>query len=148
MSRFVVMFQNRFVPRVISGEKHHAIRGLRKGDRQIKAGDELSLRYWSGLPYRSKQVLMHDVVCCKSSEIILTDGDDVEADVGLPQGNVMIHDNSDPHVNIEGVRLDDEQAETLAHQDGFGSFAEMLDWHRNASGLPKVGRLIEWLVPA
>ena len=39
--KVVLLYHQRFVQRVRSGEKRHTIRAIRKG-RQIKVGDELS----------------------------------------------------------------------------------------------------------
>jgi hypothetical protein len=49
----VLMFQPRFAPLVEAGTKTQTIRPVRR--RPIVVGDELSLRAWTGLPYRSPQ---------------------------------------------------------------------------------------------
>ena len=50
--KVVLLYHQRFVQRVRSGEKRHTIRAIRKG-RQIKVGDELSHRNWAGKPSRN-----------------------------------------------------------------------------------------------
>ena len=46
-----------FIEKILKGEKIHTIRANSRGHYQD--GDELSLRYWSGKPYCSKQVEFH-----------------------------------------------------------------------------------------
>ncbi len=36
---------------------------------------------------------------------------------------------------------------TIAHDDGFASYGEMIDWFRETHGLPFRGVMIRWLVP-
>jgi hypothetical protein len=48
------MFQDRFADKVRDGRKLHTIRKTAR----CKVGDTLSLRRWSGTPYRSKQELL------------------------------------------------------------------------------------------
>ena len=49
----VLMCQAQFAPMVESGDKRRTIRPRRK--RPVKMGDHVSLRQWTGKPYRSKQ---------------------------------------------------------------------------------------------
>lgn len=119
----VLMFADRFVQRVKSGEKRHTIRGQRK--QPIKPGDGLSLRHWSGKPYRSKQCVIHDVTCSEVWPIEISE-----------TGRVDMGD----------MILNHDEREMLAVQDGFKNFAEMKQWHLNAHGLPFTGVLIEWTV--
>lgn len=75
----VIMFQPQFHKAVESGEKRQTIRPPRK--RPIKAGQELSLRAWTGKPYRSAQREIKKAVC-QSIEPIRIDetfSDDDEA---------------------------------------------------------------------
>lgn len=131
------MFAERFCDRVESGAKRHTIRRVAK--RPIAVGDDLSLRRWAAKPYRSKQVVIRNVVCTKVSSIVLTNGEPPKDCWG--QEEVA----DDPHAVIDGVRLDFDQCDALAEQDGFASFSELMAWHDRAGGLPFEGVLIEWV---
>lgn len=48
-----LMFQPQFEPMILSGRKPHTIRPKRKVP--LRPGQLLSLRVWTGKPYRSKQ---------------------------------------------------------------------------------------------
>ena len=114
----VILFEPRFAELVKSGKKHQTIRKSAR----CRAGDVLSLRRWSGLPYRSKQVILKQVTCSKV--------------VGVTvdwRG-----------VTFEGsnIRIADE--EVLAHADGFQSFIEMADWFAKTHSLPFSGEIIYW----
>ncbi|WP_397570620.1 ASCH domain-containing protein [Schlesneria sp. T3-172] len=117
----VLMFQERFVPRVESGDKRHTIR--RAPVNPVKPGDELSLRCWSGKAYRSKQRTLRQEVCSKVETIQITE----------------------TGAFLDEWELNPDQCEGLAVADGFASFNEMQDWHRTAHGLPFAGVLISWV---
>lgn len=57
----VLLFQPRFANLVAAGTKRQTIRPTRKIP--IVRGDDLSLRQWQGLPYRSKQVELARGLC-------------------------------------------------------------------------------------
>lgn len=116
----VLLFHERFVPRVESGEKRHTIR--RAPVIPVNVGDQLSLRCWSAKPYRSKQRVIREEACSKLETIQITE----------------------KGILLDEVELNADQCEGLAIADGFATFAEMQDWHRNAHGLPFVGVLIGW----
>lgn len=65
----VVLFQRRFAPLVESGAKLQTIRLPRK--RTIHAGDTLSLRTWTGAPYRSKQRPLRTATCTAVRPIVI-----------------------------------------------------------------------------
>ena len=75
----VILFQPRFHDAVRSGTKRQTIRLPRK--RPIRPGDPLSLRAWSGKPYRSKQTILGFGVCMAADQITidLYFDDDAEA---------------------------------------------------------------------
>jgi len=56
-----LLFSPRFAPSVQAGTKRQTIRRPRK--RPIRPGDQLSLRAWTGAPYRSKQRVLGVGVC-------------------------------------------------------------------------------------
>lgn len=56
-----IMFQPQFHSAVQSGDKQQTIRPPRK--RPIRTGDRLSLRAWTGAPYRSKQRELRAAIC-------------------------------------------------------------------------------------
>lgn len=113
----VIMFQSRFASKIIDGSKVHTIRGERK--RGIKSGDILSLREWTGKPYRSKQRILNQVICVGVS--IITIPSPMSCTINL------------------------KFWEPLARNDGFDSFSEMLKWFHETHGLPFTGTLIEWI---
>lgn len=52
----VIMFQPRFEGPILAGVKNCTIRSRRKDGRpRVREGETLSLRVWTGKPYRSKQ---------------------------------------------------------------------------------------------
>ena len=122
----VIMFQDRFAPKVHDGSKCQTIRK----EARCKVGDTLSLRRWTGKPYRSKQEILREAVC-ESAEpvLILRPLGEASAAVGL---NV-----------IRGA-----DADAFARADGFADFGEMVKWFENTHGLPFNGWLIKWSNPA
>jgi hypothetical protein len=109
------MFQDRFADMVRHGSKPHTIRKTAR----CKPGDVLSLRRWTGKPYRSKQETIREAVCTAVSP------------VAICEREVM--------VNAEYVH-----AGKLAAMDGFRDWVEMRDWFDSVHGLPFHGWLIEW----
>ena len=111
----VIMFQDRFAELVRSGIKQQTIRK----SAPCKEGELLSLRRWSGKPYRSKQKTLRSAICL---------------DV-LP---VSIY--------CDGVRVDGNAVpgKYMAVLDGFRDWYEMREWFEKAHGLPFDGWLITW----
>ncbi len=121
----VVTFQPRFHEPVRLGTKPHTIRAERK--RPIKPGDKLSLRGWSGSPYRSPQFVLRETECVSVTPIQI-----------FP---FEIHLFTATHWQPLGRSVCDD----MAKADGFpGGFPEMLDWFENVHGLPFTGVLIRW----
>ena len=110
----VILFQPQFADKVRDGSKLQTIRPPRK--REIHPGDELSLRRWTGAPYRSKQEVLREAVCVEVEPILLRDWSY----------------GSDKHLDA------------LARADGFADWPEMRDWFRATHGLPFRGVLIRW----
>lgn len=130
----VLMFKPQFAPLVKAGTKRQTIRPKRK--HPIKPDDELSLREWTGKPYRSKQQILRDGVICKNVK------------------DVQIVPRSTPDGMFVSCFVAGERMESLlggsgswdrfAEADGFKNAAEMLDWFRSTHGLPFNGDLIQW----
>lgn len=120
----VLTFQECFVPRVLDGTKGCTIRAPRK--RKIRAGDELSLRRWTGRPYMAPQEVLFDSRCTGISEARF------EHDEGLSK------------LFIDGRQLGLEEWDALAITDGFDSYGAMFAWFRDVHGLPFTGTLIRW----
>src|ERR1700676_3802197 len=100
----VYNFQKRFAPHILSGEKRHTIRALRK--RPDKPGNTLHL--YTGLRHPGARLLAR-VQCTAVAEIEITDW-------GL--------------VLIDGMPLSTREMEELARLDGFESHAEMIRFWR------------------
>ena len=127
MSRWIYCFQPRFAELVANGAKTQTIRANRKDGRFPVAGDVLSLRAWSGKPYRSKQrQLRPECPCVASSEILII--------------SVGVVETKSPWVRV----LDNDQLDVFAKADGFADFAEMVAWFDETHGLPFSGVLIGW----
>lgn len=109
----VVMFQPRFARLVEAGEKWQTIRPKRKIP--VRAGDRLSLREWTGLPYRSKQRQLRDETVCERVELFTLD--------------------------VMRVRADRDD---FARADGFEDWPEMLNWFLCTHGYAFKGVTIYW----
>ncbi len=117
----VLTFLTRFVPRIEAKIKRQTIRGERK--RPISVVDDLSLRYWSGRPYMTLQVLILDTVCIGYTRIVITTDGITVADKPIPAGEL----------------------DAFAVKDGFDDWSEMAAWFTMKRGLPFTGRLIRWV---
>jgi hypothetical protein len=113
-------FQERFVPKIMRGEKTHTIRAKRRNP--DKPGNTLHL--YVGLRRRGAALLMR-VPCAKVEHIRIR---------RRPQG-----------VYIEGQLLSADECELLAQRDGFTHFAEMMEFWRGR--LPFEGNIIHWKYP-
>jgi len=112
----VILFKDRFAELVRTGEKRQTIREQAR----CKWGDKLSLRRWTGKPYRSKQEVLLETMCADVLDIIITE-------TGI--------------INHLGGQADHE---AIAKRDGFRDWAEMREWFRNVHGLPFNGNVILW----
>lgn len=123
----VIMFQDKFAPKVRDGSKCQTIRKAAR----CKAGDTLSLRRWTGKPYRSKQEILSDVVCESAEPVLIL--------------RPFLGDTAVAAVGSKVIRED--EADAFASADGFASIAEMREWFSIAHGLPFNGWLIKWSNP-
>lgn len=119
--KFVRMVQPRFVDDVRDGSKLCTIRKTPK--RMPRVGDLISLRAWSGKPYRSKQIILKESVITAVSPI------SVSGMVGIRIGD-------------EDIPEEDE--DDFARHDGFKDFEDMRKWFYYTHGLPFKGILIQW----
>jgi len=120
----VIMFQNRFAELVRVGAKRQTIRKRRK--RRIHPKDDLSLRRWTGLPYRSKQETLRLTQCSSVHPIRMS----------VFRGELR--------VRVNDRRLDEVQVVALAQADGFKTTAEMKEWFETNHSFPFDGDLICW----
>jgi len=111
----VILFQDQFAEKVREGSKRQTIRQTAR----CKVGDWVSLRRWTGKPYRSKQEVLRTDVCTAVMP--------VRVDYGV--------------ASVGGVVVDGQD---LAALDGFKDCEEMRDWFGATHGLPFLGWLIEW----
>ena len=127
----VLVFKERFVPAVRAGKKRNTFR--RDGKRNPQVGQMLSLRHWTGLPYRSPQetIMLAECHVCRQAEINGTCG---RSYVLMPA--VGPH----PLLIIAGkVSLN-----RFARLDGFKDWPEMEAEFQKMHGLPFKGIWIEW----
>jgi hypothetical protein len=115
----VLLFESRFWPPIVSGEKVHTIRRPRK--HPICPGDDISLRGWEGKAYRSRQRVLCDETCLTVRDCWID-----------AQGIVI-----DRHRFSEQEELD-----AFAVSDGFANWNEMRSYHDFS--LPFSGELIQW----
>jgi hypothetical protein len=116
-------FQQRFVPKILAGEKTHTIRARRA--HPDKPGNTLHL--FTGLRTKKAKLLMR-VPCAKIEEIEI---------------DACGHEcNCDPFIAIDGVELSESERNALAVRDGFESMDEMLNFW--AGRLPFHGHIIHW----
>jgi hypothetical protein len=69
----VFLFQDRFAELVRAGTKRQTIRARAR----CKPGDELSLRRWTGKPYRSKQEILRSGERCNAVLGVLIEEDTI-----------------------------------------------------------------------
>lgn len=118
---FVRMFKPQFAPLVEAGTKTQTVRP--RPARMPKAGDRISLRTWTGLPYRSKQRVLREAEICRVESIVIADG--------------AICVNDGPYLTVD-------ECNAFAKADGFCSANGLWDWFLANHGLPFVGIVIHW----
>lgn len=118
----VRMFKPQFAELVEHGAKRQTVRPTPK--RMPKAGDAISLRMWTGKPYRSPQRTLRDAIVERCAKV---------------------------EIGLGGVAVDNEMVdcEEFAHADGFPNFFELRKWFILNHGLPHrdrsfVGIVIFW----
>lgn len=123
----VFLFQNRFEAPCLAGSKVHTIRGHRKdGKRRAKVGETVSLRVWTGKPYRSKQREFAQAVVEEVFPV------SVEWN-GMRFGTHFYWDK------VWLLKLDE-----VAIKDGFKDWPEMLNWFDANNGVPFCGVMVKW----
>jgi len=113
-------FQQRFVPKILSGEKTHTIRAIRANP--DKPGNTLHL--YTGLRHKGARLLMR-VPCVKVDEIY-----------------IRLVNGWDAGIAINGIDLDATECDYLARRDGFKDFADMMSFWEGR--LPFEGHIIHW----
>lgn len=126
MRRFVRMFQPRFAPMVEDGTKRQTVRRVPK--RVPEPGDLISLREWTGKPYRSKQRVLKEAVVERVERITITSDGIVRRS---PGSHLFVISNE--------MKLDQ-----FAREDGFGCWRSMKRWFVDQHGLPFEGIVIYW----
>jgi hypothetical protein len=122
----VFLFQEQFHPMILDGTKPHTIRKTAR----CAPGDALSLRRWTGRPYRSKQAVLMDAVCKSVQPICI--------------GHALMPEIKGVLVSVNGFLLSGNGIAALARADGFKCATDMLSWFDETHGLPFEGFLIEW----
>jgi len=105
---------------IINGDKHSTIRLPRT--RVVAVGDIMDLRTWSGVPYRSKQTKLREVVCTEIHEITIRE----------------------IYVFVSGRTLSYDEVAQLATSEGFRGIADMMLWFFANHSLPMTGTLYRW----
>ena len=105
---------------VEDGSKCQTVRPTPK--RMPQPGDRISLRTWTGAPYRSKQRVLRDGVVTR----------------------VRLIEIETYAITIDGKRLHAFEEESFAKADGFPSVSDLVDWFGETHGLPFDGIVIEW----
>lgn len=126
MKNHVIMFQPWKGALVEKGASLQTVRPPRK--RPIKPGDTLSLRQWTGAPYRSKQREFRRATVVSVQPVEMTKKSH--------SGIVML--------KLAAIWLDRQQCEVFAKLDGFANADEMLAWFYTTHELPFKGSCIRW----
>ena len=119
--KFIRLFQPRFADQVESGIKKQTIRLTPK--RMPQVGDHISLRTWTGKPYRSKQRILR--------ESIITEVDTI----------TICHDR---FIRCGYTYTAPYYRNSLAVADGFTDWADMITWFQDNHQHPFSGILIQW----
>lgn len=125
MKRHVRMFKPQFAPLVEAGTKCQTVRP--KPKRMPSPGDRISLRMWTGKPYRSKQRLLRE------SEIVQVQR------IWFNGVTILLDD-----LKAENGLLPRAEEEAFARADGFESLKAMAEWFEANHGLPFDGIVIKW----
>jgi hypothetical protein len=116
----VIMFQDRFAEMVRNGDKRQTIRPIRENP--INQLDKISLRRWTGKPYRSKQEVLKESFCVFTTDISI----------------------DEKGAEVNGKRMPAWVLNGVADQDGFDGCQSMIEFFRKTYGLPFHGVLIQW----
>lgn len=120
----VYLFMDRFAEKVRDRSKRQTIRA---GFPRCKPGDALSLRRWTGKPYRSKQEVICEGVCRKvttfSAHVVSNCGWTVWVDCEHVYGDAL---------------------DNLAALDGFDNAEDMKAWFLDVHGCDFNGYIVQW----
>lgn len=116
----VILFQPRFEEPIVKGIKGSTIRGKAR----CKQGDVLSLRLWTGKPYRSKQRELFRVECQATAAVRI------------------YHDR----ISLDGMVCTERERDAIVKREGFGSWEAMREWFDTVHGLPYSGEMIIWIL--
>jgi hypothetical protein len=118
------MFKPRFAALVEAGVKCQTVRPTPK--RTPKPGDRISLRVWTGLPYRSPQRVLREA---EVTEVI---------DITINDEGVFLYEVG------RGGSGGAPDRDSFAQDDGFANWSDLRAWFEEAHGLPFSGILIRW----
>jgi len=122
-SAFVRIFKPRFADLVESGAKVQTCRPTPK--RMPKRGDSISLREWTGKPYRSKQRIIREATVTRTRRVEI-----------WPQSAIIA---------LDGQKLGYDEMLNFARADGFADHWDMIGWFSKEHGLDKFeGIVIYW----
>lgn len=114
----------RFEASILDGTKNTSIRPPRKDGRpRATPGETLSIRVWTGRPYRSKQ----RELCQRVVKFVFP---------------VVVQFAGITRPDLNGAAL---VRNRIAKDDGFQNWREMRAWFRDMHGLPFKGVLIHWI---
>jgi len=125
--RFVRLFKPQFAELVEQGRKLQTVRPTPK--RRPAPGDLISLRCWTGAPYRGKQRGLREatIVAVKS--------------ITIGKRHFWIEGNE----HFAGATITHPSAlDDFARADGFATWAELTAWFENTHSQPFKGIVIYW----
>ena len=120
----VIMFASEFAEKVRSGEKRRTIR-----QREIKVGEKLSLREWSGgkaYEMGSHHVSILETTCLHSSVV------------------QIYRTKTSLVIKVGMVPLTSSERKAFIEKDGFETLRDFENWFSSLYGLPFYGWLTEW----
>lgn len=124
MTQHVRMFNPQFAPLVESGSKCQTVRPMPK--RMPNPGDRISLREWTGKPYRSKQrILLESTI----THVLRVRLEDTGREVLMSIGDRL---------------LTPEKIGEFANAYGFKGACDFVNWFERVHGLPFEGIVIKW----
>ncbi len=115
-------FQNRFAPKIESGEKKQTIRALRK-NRHTKPGEPMQL--YKGMRTKMCRKIIPDPICQKVIDIFI--------------------DHHGWNVILDGKSLSDYEIYQLARKDGFATITKFFRYFVSLKKPHFEGVLIIWL---
>ncbi len=127
------MFKREFAELVASGAKLQTVRPCPKA--VPFPGDGLSLREWTGLPYRSPQRQLRQSVV-RAVRVIRIEWDCIWMQ---PPPDCLME-----IAGAETICLRGDSADRFARDDGFADWGDMRAWFEAEHGLPFDGIVIYW----